>query len=458
MCGGGGTRLWPLSRLNCPKQFAHLSKDQTRLTLFQQTLVRNSELTDEFLVVVGQNQLHLAQDQAEALNLSQNIIYLAEPFGRNTAAVIALACQLFADEDHILVVPSDHYVANTENYLLTIAKARSFLDQNKITLFGIQPNRPETGFGYIEFEQHNVLSFQEKPNLTTAEIYVKSGRYLWNGGIFAFKNHTMKKEMQMHLPQTLKVAQTLQAKTKVITIPDTLMQQFENISIDYGVIEKSKNLAILNASNWAWSDLGSFEALAAMTEEIASLNPLNASELPTSPSNIHTIDSQNNFVISDKEVVLIGQNNLVVIDTGDALLISSKGQSSQVKDVLPHLSNSDLTINHLTVRRPWGSYTVLEDGLNYKVKSIVVKPMKRLSLQKHKFRSEVWTVVKGVATVTIDEKTYDLNINESCFIPQGSVHRLTNQTSNDIEIIEIQTGQSFDESDIVRLQDDFNRV
>lgn len=464
MCGGGGTRLWPLSRLNMPKQFVKLtssrnqSVDKTtgqsteqstdRLSLFQQTLLRNSSFTSEFLVVVGQSQVHLAESQAEALNLKQKIRFLAEPFGKNTAAVIALACQMFDDEDHVLVVPSDHHVANTSEYQNTILKSKALLDQNKITLFGITPTHPETGFGYIQFNNETVVSFKEKPDLKTAQLYLKSGDYLWNGGIFAFKNKAMQTEFQTYLPKSLEVAAMLdRTEQKTIIIPEHLMHQFENISIDFGVIEKSKNLAILNASNWQWSDLGSFEALA----------DLYSSTNANHKNNIHSINSENNFVISPKEVVLIGQKNLVVIDTGDALLISQKGQSSKVKEALPFLTNPDLAKNHLTVFRPWGSYTVLEDGAHYKVKSIIVKPNKRLSLQKHKHRAEVWTVVKGVATVTIDDKTFDLKVNETCFIPQGSVHRLTNRTTTEVEIIETQTGHSFDENDIIRLEDDFNR-
>jgi mannose-1-phosphate guanylyltransferase len=469
MCGGGGTRLWPLSRLNMPKQFAQLSSNPDDPTLFQQTLLRNADFTSEFLIVVGQSQVHLAESQAEALNLKQKMRFLAEPFGKNTASVIALACQVFGDEDHVLVVPSDHYVAHTKEYQNVILKSKTYLDQNSITLFGITPTRAETGFGYIEFKNETVISFKEKPDQKTAELYLKSGQFLWNGGIFAFKNKAMRSEFQKHLPKSLEVASRLDmTDQKTILVPEHLMHQFENISIDFGVIEKSKNLAILNASNWQWSDLGSFEALADLSSIDLSATKTPKTDLASSSSksskgsnqrhNIHTIDSENNFVMSQKEVVLIGLNNLVVVDTGDALLISQKGQSSKVKEILPNLSQPDLAKNHLTVIRPWGSFTVLEDGVHYKVKSIIVKPNKRLSLQKHKHRAEVWTVVKGVATVTIDDKTFDLKVNETCFIPLGSVHRLTNSTSTDVEIIETQTGQSFDESDIIRLEDDFNRV
>lgn len=450
MCGGGGTRLWPLSRLNMPKQFAQLSSDKNELSLFQQTLLRNQNFTNEFLIVVNKNQLHLAQSQVEDLGLAQSVRYLSEPFGRNTAAVIALAAQMFDSKDNVLVVPSDHHVKEVSNYHGTIEQSYKFLEQNKIVLFGIQPTRPETGFGYIEFNGNEVVSFKEKPNLETAKKYVQSGEYLWNGGIFAFKNETIVNEFKKHLPKTLQVAEQINNhQGRTTQIAEALMSQFENISIDFGVIEKSEKLAILNASNWQWTDLGSFESLAEMDQDHKK------SKVKTS---VHTLGGENNFVISDKEVVLIGQSDLLVIDTGDALLISKKGLSSEVKNVLPNLSKPDLAKNHLTVVRPWGSYTVLEDGPNYKVKSIIVKPEKRLSLQKHKFRAEVWTVVKGVATVTIDEKTFDLTTNETCFIPQGSVHRLTNKTSTPVEIIEIQTGSSFDEDDIIRLEDDFNRI
>ncbi len=446
MCGGAGTRLWPLSRLNMPKQFVQLSDDKDELTLFQQTLIRNVEFTDEFLIVVSKHQVHLAQNQVAALKLKQKVRFLCEPFAKNTAAVIALACQLFEDLDNMLVVPSDHYVAEPINYKASILESAKYIDQKKIVLFGILPTEPETGFGYIKFKNHNVVSFQEKPDLETAEKYLQSGDYLWNSGIFAFKNQNMKTEMQQSLPNAFEVASGFEVNdSEVLTVSENLMQKFENISIDFAVIEKSKNLAILNGSDWHWSDLGSFEALAKLSKG-------------KDKGNIHSYESTNNFVRSEREVVLIGQKDLLVIDTEDALLISSRGLSSKIKSVLPKLSNPELTQSHRTVVRPWGSFSVLVDNAYFKVKSIVVNPGKRLSLQKHKFRSEVWTVVRGLANVTIDNKVFDLQVNETCFIAQGSVHRLANQTSDPVEIVEIQTGESFDESDIVRIEDDYNRT
>lgn len=461
MCGGGGTRLWPLSRINLPKQFARLLEPKSHLTLFQHTVLRNASFTSEFLVVVNKSQLHLAEQQWHELKISgfiekNKVRFLVEPFGKNTAAVIAMSCFAFSEDDDILVVPSDHYLSGDENYKETILKSKSYLQESKICLFGIKPTYPETGFGYIEFDQNKVVSFKEKPDLKTAEVYLKSGHYLWNGGIFAFKVKTMKAEFNLHLSKTLKTASRVSVSNSVNLISEDVMNEFENISIDYAVIEKSKELAILNASGWGWTDLGSFEALKNIQiDDSFNGQKVKSSDLLT--SKVHNLNSENNFVISNKEVVLIDQKDLVVVDTGDALLISKFGSCSKVKDVLPLLSNQDLTKNHLTVYRPWGSYTVLEDKVNYKVKSIKVNPGHRLSLQKHKFRAEVWTVVQGTAEVTIDDKTFDMKINETCFIPLGAVHRLANKTNSVVEIVEIQTGESFDENDIVRLQDDYNR-
>lgn len=476
MCGGGGTRLWPLSRINLPKQFARLLEPQSHLSLFQHTILRNASFTDEFLIVVNKNQLHLAEQQIgelksqdflssyfslgkslsnESININ-NVRFLVEPFGKNTAAVIAMSCTAFNENDDVLVVPSDHYLSGNQSYTETILKSKSYLQESKICLFGIQPTYPETGFGYIEFDQNKVLSFKEKPDSTTAQNYLQSGSYLWNGGIFAFNVKTMLAELNKHLSSTLKLAGQISISETVNYVPEDIMDKFENISIDYAVIEKSKELAILNATGWGWSDLGSFEALKNILNENLANDQKDNVSFPINPK-VHNLNSENNFVISDKEVVLIDQKDLIVVDTGDALLISKAGSCSKVKEALPLLKNQDLTKNHLTVFRPWGNYTVLEDRSDYKVKSIKVNPGHRLSLQKHKFRAEIWTVVKGVAEVTIDDKTFDMKPNETCFIPLGAVHRLANKTNSIVEIVEIQTGESFDESDIIRLQDDYSR-
>jgi mannose-1-phosphate guanylyltransferase len=447
MCGGGGTRLWPLSRLSMPKQFARLMQPIEAKSLFQQTLIRNSKLADEFLIFVSKDQLHLAKMQFEEIALNTKVRFIAEPFGKNTAAVVAMASTLLGEHDDVLVTPSDHYIANEESYIQQIQDSKKILTNNKICLFGIKPNLPETGFGYIHYQMNEVLSFKEKPDLATAQQYVAAGNYLWNSGIFAFKAKTMKSEMQIHKPNLINTANNLKNIIEVdntIFITPEIMNEFENISIDYAVIEKSKELAIVETNDWEWSDLGSFEALKKLKRELN--------------HDVHLKGSNNSLVISNKETILIDVDDLIVVDTGDALLISKEGSSSKVKEVLKDLKNQNLKIDHSTVVRPWGSYSVLTDEQHCKVKRLEVLPGKRLSLQKHNFRSEVWTSVKGSPHVQIDGVSKILHPGQTCFIPVGSTHRLENNTNEPIEIIEVQTGESFCEDDIIRLEDDFYRA
>jgi len=447
MCGGGGTRLWPLSRLTMPKQFAKLLEPHESKSLYQQTLLRNAELADEFLIFVNKDQLHLAKMQYAECNLENKVRFVAEPFGRNTAAVIAIASVLNKDDASILVIPSDHHITNEVNYVQTIKNCQPILDQEKICLFGIKPDHPETGFGYIEASGEKVISFKEKPDLSTAQNYLLSGNYFWNSGIFAFKSKIMKINLEIFKPQILANAQKVQLieeNDRTIFIPHALMDGFEDISIDYAVIEKSESLAIKEALDWDWSDLGSFESLKKLRK--------------TLNQDVHFKGSNNSLVISNKETILIDVDDLIVVDTGDALLISKNGSSAKVKEVLSELKNQNLKKDHLTVIRPWGSYTVLADEAHYKAKRIQVYPGKRLSLQKHQYRSEVWTVIKGTATVTIDDKKMNLSSGQSCTIAVGSVHRLENTSHETIEIVEVQTGISFAEEDIIRLEDDFHRA
>lgn len=435
LCGGSGTRLWPISRTLMPKQFVKLFEDKS---LFQLTVERNSKICDEQFIVSNIEQYFLAIDQLEELKQTNNQ-YLLEPIGRNTAPAIALACFAIDKEEVVLVTPSDHLIKDNKEYrkVITIAKKLAF--ENNLVTFGIKPTYPETGYGYIEAQEENVKAFHEKPNFITAKKYIESGNYYWNSGMFMFKAGVFLEELKKYSPEiyekSLK-AFNASLKNNNIRIKHEDMINIPADSIDYAVMEKSDRVKIVPA-DIGWSDVGSFDSL--------------SEELPN--------DENNNLIISNKKVNTIDIKNFIIVDTDDALLICKKGSSQKVKDIVAELkkNNSELPNIHLTGYRPWGSYTILEDSVGYKIKRIEVKPGKRLSLQKHFHRNEHWIVVSGMATVTIEDRKFILNPNESTYIKAGEMHRLSNEGKLPLTIIEAQVGEYTGEDDIVRIDDDFDR-
>jgi mannose-1-phosphate guanylyltransferase len=367
-------------------------------------------------------------------------------------------------QEIVLVTPSDHLIKDEDEYTKVVEQAKQLASQDNLVTFGITPAYPETGFGYIEAEASSVKSgglsvksFHEKPNLEVAEEYLKENltlstqhlalKFLWNSGMFMFKAGVFLEELKTH---SLEIFETCQEahKTKVIQnstlrIQHSQMEAIPSESIDYAVMEKSQKVKVV-PSSIDWSDLGSFESL---DEEIEASD------------NIISIDSSNNLILSDKTVATIDINDLIIVDTDDALLISKKGSSQKVKQVVKQLNiqNSKLTIEHSVVHRPWGTYEVLLSTANYKIKRIVVKPGKRLSLQKHFHRNEHWIVVSGTATVTVGDSIKLIRPNESTYIKMGEVHRLENQGKIPVVLIEAQVGEYTGEDDIVRIDDDFNR-
>ena len=436
LCGGSGTRLWPISRTLMPKQFVKLFNNKS---LFQLTVERNSKICDNQLIVSNSEQYFLAMDQLEEISKTKNS-YLLEPIGRNTAPAIALACMSLAKDTTVLVTPSDHLIRDEIEYKKVLNKAEELAKQNNLVTFGIKPTFAETGFGYIESNGLDVKAFHEKPNLKTATQYLKEGNYYWNSGMFCFKAGVFLKELEKYAPNiyaTCKDAfdyKTIHNTT--IKIQHSYMEAIPSESIDYAIMEKS-NLVKVVPSDIDWSDVGSFDAL--------------SKELPN--------DENNNLIISDKLVKTIDIKNTIIIDTGDALLISKKGSSQKVKDIVNDLKKekSELPNIHLKGVRPWGSYTVLEDKDGYKIKRIEVKPKKRLSLQKHKYRNEHWVVVSGEAIVTLNDEKFILKQNESTYIKAGDIHRLSNETNELLVIIEAQVGSYTGEDDIERLEDDYKR-
>lgn len=459
LCGGSGTRLWPLSRTLMPKQFVKLFEGES---LFQKTLQRNQKACRSQFIVSNIEQYFLAIDQIEEMQSSQSPTtnyqsrYLLEPVGRNTAPAIALACLALDPEEIVLVTPSDHLIKNEKAYLEAVEKAKNLAASNNLVTFGITPQYPETGFGYIEAEPQEsatdyglgVTSFKEKPDAETAQAYIDAGNYYWNSGMFCFKAGVFLDELEIHSPEIYKASKEAFENKAPITddqlrITHDFMMAIPEDSIDYAVMEKSDKVKVI-PSDIDWSDLGSFESL---DEEIKSSD------------HIISIDSTNNLILSPKQVAAIDVDDLIIVDTADALLVSKKGSSQKVKEVVKRLKeeNSDLPHIHLTGYRPWGSYTVLEDSDGYKIKRIEVKPGGRLSLQRHKHRNEHWVVVKGTATVTVNEDVFTLKQNESTYIKAGDIHRLENDTNEPLLIIEAQVGSYTGEDDIERLEDDYKR-
>ncbi len=449
LCGGSGTRLWPISRTLMPKQFVKLFDDKS---LFQLTVDRNSKVCNKQFIVSNTEQYFLALDQLEESKKTNNK-YLLEPIGRNTAPAIALACMSLNRDDIVLVTPSDHLIKNEEEYLNVLKHAEELALKDYLVTFGITPDFAETGFGYIEADGENVKAFHEKPDKNTAQKYVDAGNYYWNGGMFCFKAGVFLDELEKYSPKifnTCKKAMEVTISDNMIRITHDNMIMIPEDSVDYAVMEKS-NIVKVIASDIEWSDVGSFDALYHELPKDKNGNTLNKRHV--------SIDSKNNLIYgNNKCIATVDVENLIIVDTGDALLVSKKGSSQKVKQVVQEIKKTTELHNiHLTGYRPWGSYTVLEDTLGYKIKRIEVKPGKRLSLQKHYHRNEHWTVVSGTATVTVGNEIKLIRPNESTYIKMGEVHRLENHGKIPIILIEVQIGEYTDEDDIVRLEDDFQR-
>ena len=449
LCGGSGTRLWPISRTLMPKQFVKLFQDKS---LFQLTVERNSKVCDNQFIVSNTEQYFLALDQLEELDKKDNK-YLLEPIGRNTAPAIALACIDLDYDEIVLITPSDHLIKDEIEYEKVLFKAKELAKQNNLVTFGITPTFAETGFGYIEANGEDVKAFHEKPDSITAQRYLNEGNYYWNSGMFCFKAGVFLDELKKY---SSKIYNPSLKAYKNANIQDIIRIKYNDMinipenSIDYAVMEKSDKVKVV-PSNINWSDVGSFDSLYEELEKDENGNTKNNNYVP--------IDSSNNLIYGDeRKIATVDINDTIIVDTGDALLISKKGSSQKVKEIVKEIKKTTQLHNiHLTGHRPWGTYTVLEDSLGYKIKRIEVKPNKRLSLQRHKYRNEHWIVVSGTATVTNDDKTFSLNQNESTYIKAGDIHRLFNDTDELLIIIEVQVGSYTGEDDIIRLDDDFSR-
>ena len=460
LSGGSGTRLWPLSRKLHPKQFINLVNETT---LFQDTILRLPKDVAEPLIICNEEHRFLAAEQLREIGKKTKGIIL-EPEGRNTAPAVALAALQFINkgEDPILLVLSaDHLIKNIETFHQSITIASELAENNKLITFGVVPDKAETGYGYIEANINNtddyysIKSFTEKPNQKNAKKYLDSVNYLWNSGMFMFKASVFLSELEKFEPEILsackKSCTTKNIDSDFIRINNDAFHQCPNESIDYAVMEHTKNGVVvpLDAN---WSDVGSWSSLWDIKTKDNNNN--------VSKGDVFLEDVKNTYTYSSNRLVsVIGVSNLVIVDTQDALLVADKQQTHNIKKIVARLNNDKRSEvdNHRKVFRPWGYYDLVDSGEGFQVKRIVVNSGAKLSLQKHKYRAEHWVVVKGVALVTCGDKIFELVENQSTYIPQGSLHRIENHQDIPLEIIEIQTGSYLGEDDIIRFEDDYQR-
>lgn len=457
LCGGVGSRLWPLSRTHLPKQFARILPGES---LFEGTVKRNQSVADGVLVASNRDQSFLAASQLRGLGIGtwQSVI---EPVGRNTAPAIALACMDLDATDLVLVTPSDHFITKTDAYVRAVKRAIELANLGKLVTFGIKPEYPETGFGYIEAASagsEEVLSFKEKPDGVTAQGYVDSGNYYWNSGMFCFTAGAFLSELKIHAPGVYSACQVAYSTAPVrspLSPSIEAMSAIPSISIDYAVMEKSSKVAVVPC-DIGWSDLGSFDALYEhlAKDSDASGNAFSSDCAPV----LH--ESTGNLIINGKRTVaLVNVDDLLVIESPDALLIAKRGESQNVKQVVDELKRrkSERIEIFPRVERPWGNYTTLYEEAGYKVKRIEVAPGQRLSLQRHEHREEHWTIVHGEAVVQVERSRKHLSVGQGIMIPQHAIHRLENPGATALVINEVQIGSYLGEDDIERLEDDYLR-
>ncbi|MBU0689919.1 MAG: mannose-1-phosphate guanylyltransferase/mannose-6-phosphate isomerase [Gammaproteobacteria bacterium] len=468
LCGGAGSRLWPVSRETHPKPFIRLADGQS---LLQKAWLRGAVLphVTEMLTVTNRELFFKTEDEYGEVSGAVGKAglpnrYILEPFGRNTAPAIAAAAMQVAEkhgEDAcLLILAADHLIADQPAFAEAVGSALSLAEQGKLVTFGIRPDRPETGFGYIEAEANEVKRFVEKPDLKTAGEYLASGRFLWNSGMFCFQAGVMLKELQLHCPRVLDAVRHSIASSKTLEgdavsqldLDASTFQEVPDDSIDYAVMEKSSNVAVV-ACEIGWSDIGSWTALGDLTAADAAGNRVDGEAI--------LYEASNCFIQSaDRLVAAVGVKDLIIIDTPDALLVADRNSSQNVKHVFTKLKTEGHEAHrlHSTVHRPWGTYTVLEEGPHFKIKRIEVKSGASLSLQMHHHRSEHWIVVSGMAKVVNGQQELYVQTNESTYIPAGHKHRLENPGMLPLVMIEVQSGEYLGEDDIVRFDDKYGRA
>ncbi|MDN7902331.1 mannose-1-phosphate guanylyltransferase/mannose-6-phosphate isomerase [Burkholderia cepacia] len=466
LCGGSGTRLWPMSRGGYPKQYLKLTGDQT---LVQQTAIRLQHIPSAAapIVVTNNEQRFLVAEQLRQVNITPSSIVL-EPVGRNTAPAIAIAALLALHESPdalLLVLPSDHVILNEPAFIAAANEAATIAADQHLVTFGITPTEANTGFGYIRRgpaiadgkQVYKVDAFVEKPDAPTAERFLNDGNYSWNSGMFMLKASTYMEELHRHAPEIARHAELAFESAKrdkdFLRLDAEAFAACPNVSIDYAVMEKTERAAVVAAADLGWNDIGSWSALADIADADEQGNAL--------IGDIFTDSVKNSYIRAEHRMVAaIGLDNIVIVETADAVLVAHRDKTQDVKKIVEWLNASGRheSVTHRRVIRPWGSYEGIDQGDRFQVKRIVVNPGAQLSLQMHHHRAEHWIVVKGTAMVTNGDKEIMLTENQSTYIPLGATHRLTNPGKIPLELIEVQSGAYLGEDDIVRFEDTYGRA
>ncbi len=468
LCGGTGSRLWPLSRECFPKQYLPLIENDSK-SMVQITYKRLEGLKNlsEPIIICNEEHRFIVAEQFREINIKPRSILL-EPFGKNTAPAIAIAAlkALEIEKDPtLLIVSSDHQIINSKHFKEVLKEGLNFSNSDKLVIFGVLPNSPETGYGYIKIDSeidcnkvrgYEVDEFIEKPSCEVARKFIQSNKYLWNSGIFLFKAKKILSELEKFSPEILKYCR----KSIENNLNDLDFQRIDknyfkkcpSISIDIAVMEKTKIGKVLPL-NVGWSDLGNWNSIWQNSKKDAYGNSIKG--------RILVKDSKNCYIRSEERlIVALGIKNIVVVDTSDALLIVEKNKTQNIKEIVNELKEKNFLegIEHKKIYRPWGSYTSIAESYNWKVKKIIVKPDEALSLQMHNFRSEHWVVVDGEAKVEVDNTSIKLKKNESVYIPEKTKHKLSNEGKKDLTLIEVQSGSYLGEDDIIRFEDRYGRI
>lgn len=451
LAGGSGSRLWPLSRELYPKQLLNLNEEKS---LLQSTFERLNRFIPAENIISVTNTKHHANIKMQLGELSKNTRILSEPISKNTAPAIALSVKYIIentdDDEIILVVPSDLRIEDNKKFEQSILNAQKLAQDGHIVTFGIKPDYPETGFGYICSQNGKVSEFTEKPDLETAEKYLQSGNYYWNSGIFMFKASVMIEEFEKHCPEIASIIKKINCSG--VSIPFTEFEKMPNISIDYAVMEKCSNIVMVELLS-DWKDLGSWKSIYEVSPKDADNNVFVG----------HVLDngSKNSFVYSSSKLVAtIGLEDTVIVETEDAILACKKDKTQEVKQVYETLKaqHDGTQMVHKTVYRPWGFYTVIAEGAGFQTKIIHVNVGQKLSVQSHNHRSEHWVVLSGTAKVVLEGKDHILSPGHSIDIAVKAIHSLQNPFNEDLEIIEVQKGDILSEDDIIRYEDMYGRA
>jgi mannose-1-phosphate guanylyltransferase len=464
LCGGAGSRLWPVSRELHPKPFIRLADGRS---LLQKAFLRGAELpgVEELLTVTNRELLFKTRDEFGEVNArGLRTSFILEPFGRGTAAAVACAALHAAgshgEECALLVLPADHLILDQPAFAEAVARAMRLAGEGRLVTFGIRPLAPETGYGYIESRGEEVVRFVEKPTRETAREYVASGRFLWNSGMFLLGVEAILAEMRRHCPEILEAAAEALARSRRASgegfeqaeLDAEAFARSPDTSIDYAVMEKSDRMAVV-ACDIGWSDIGSWSAIGELATPDAERNRVEGEAV------LHEVTDC--YIRSEGRLVgAVGVRDLLIVDTADAVLVAHRDRAQDVRSLYEQLKRRGHEAHrlHRTVHRPWGTYTVLEEGPGFKIKRIEVKPGASLSLQMHQHRSEHWIVVSGSARVRNGERELTVETNESTFIPPRNRHRLGNPGTAPLVIIEVQSGDYLGEDDIVRFDDQYGRI